>query len=176
MKLKFSRRTWYFMLLAMAALGMADGIGLLFGADLTFFETISFGGSGIAALFLAAERGAPEPGQKRGASNPLAGLYFACFAALLVSYLAFGGAMAMRLTVFWVGLALVEQKRGMQLHAQLRLLAFSEILHAAALIAVNFGQQAFSVLAVVFWILVCLARGWTALALYRQRDPGAPQD
>lgn len=172
MKWKFTRKTWYFMLLAMAALGMADGFGMAFGVDLSFFEAISFGGNGLAALFLAAQKApASADGARRRAANPYSGLYFAAFLALLVSYLLFGDKMTMRLTVFWPLLAFVEQKRGMKLRQQMRLLIFSELLQAAALIAVQLGQTAFLMLAVVFWILLCIARGWAALALYRQRDP-----
>jgi hypothetical protein len=178
MKFKFTRKTWYFMLLAAASLGMADGIGMLAGADLSFFETVSFGLCGLSALFLAAEKAPAVPGEAHRAANPHSGLYFACFLAALVSYLAFGGAHAMQLTVFWPLLVFIEQKRGFELRQQWRLLLFSEIIHALAFCAVSFGKQEnFATLAVVLWILTSAARGWAALALYRRRDPdaGVPQ-
>ena len=76
MKLNFTRKTWYFMLLAAASLGMADGIGMLAGADLSFFETVSFGLCGLSALFLAAEKAPAVPGEAHRAANPHSGLYF----------------------------------------------------------------------------------------------------
>lgn len=168
MKLHFSRKTWYFFLLVAAALGMADGFGMLAGLDLSFLELVSFAASGISVLFLAAER--PEnPAPGRAGPSPWSGALFGCFLALLVSYILFGSHMAMRLTVFWPLWVLVEYKRGGRVGQQLRLLVFAEILQAALLVAVNTGAAGLDLLTALFWVLVCLARGWAALALYRQQ-------
>ncbi|MCI2046306.1 MAG: conjugal transfer protein TraD [Faecalibacterium sp.] len=176
MKLHFSRKTWYFLLLAAAALGMADGFAMLFSQDYSFLELFAFGACGLAALFLAAEKAPdaaedavrlkPHAAQK---ANPQSGIYFGCFVALLVSYILFGGHAAMRLTVFWPVFVLAEYRRGAKVQQQLRLLVFIEILQAAALLCVNAGLTGFGILATVFWILTCTARGWAALSLYKGR-------
>ena len=59
MKLKFTRKTWYFFLLAAAAVSMLGGFAVLGGMDFSALELVAFCLTGIAVLFLAAQRGAP---------------------------------------------------------------------------------------------------------------------
>ena len=59
MKLKFTRKTWYFFLLAAAAMSMLGGFAVLGGMDFSGLELIVFCITGIAVLFLAAQKGAP---------------------------------------------------------------------------------------------------------------------
>ena len=59
MKLKFTRKTWYFFLLAAAAVSMLGGFAVLGGMDFSGLEMIVFCLTGIAVLFLAAQKGAP---------------------------------------------------------------------------------------------------------------------
>ena len=54
MKLKFTRKTWYFLLLASAAASMLNGFAVLSGTSFGLIEQIAFAAAGIAALFLAA--------------------------------------------------------------------------------------------------------------------------
>lgn len=56
MKLKFTRKTWYFFLLAAAAVSMLGGFAVLGGMDFSALELVAFCLTGIAALFLAAQR------------------------------------------------------------------------------------------------------------------------
>ena len=56
MKLKFTRKTWYFLLLASAAASMLNGFAVLSGTSFGLIEQIAFAAAGIAALFLAAEK------------------------------------------------------------------------------------------------------------------------
>lgn len=170
MKLHFSRKTWYFFLLVAAAAGMADGFGMLAGVDLSFLEMVSFAAAGISVLFLAAEQPQAQDAAAEKKPGPWAGPLFGCFVALLVSYILFGSHMAMRLTVFWPLWLLVEAKRGGRVWQQLRLLVFAELMQAALLVAVNMGTAGLDLLATLFWVLVCLARGWAALVLYRQQN------
>ena len=58
MKLKFTRKTWYFFLLAAAAVSMLGGFAVLGGMDFSGLEMIVFCLTGIAVLFLAAQKGA----------------------------------------------------------------------------------------------------------------------
>lgn len=158
MKLLFTRKTWYFLLIAAAALSLVNACSALGGMNFSFLDTIAFGVTGLACLFLAAEKG--STGAQRGA-------YFAAFAALLVSYLLFGYAGATRLTLAWLLLLWQEQRSGRPLQAQLRLVLFTEIVHAAVFVAGNAGLAAFSFWAQVLWVLLCAARAWAALVLYR---------
>ena len=57
MKLKFTRKTWYFLLLVSAAASMLNGFAVLSGTSFGLIEQIAFAMAGIAALFLAAEKG-----------------------------------------------------------------------------------------------------------------------
>lgn len=51
MKLKFTRKTWYFFLLAAAAMSMLGGFAVLGGMDFSGLELIVFCITGIAVLF-----------------------------------------------------------------------------------------------------------------------------
>ena len=59
MKLHFTRKTWYFFLLASAAVSMLNGFFVLAGQTFGLLEQIAFCLAAIAALFLAAERVPP---------------------------------------------------------------------------------------------------------------------
>ena len=59
MKLKFTRKTWYFFLLAAVAVSMLGGFAVLGGMDFSGLELIVFCLTGIAVLFLAAQKGSP---------------------------------------------------------------------------------------------------------------------
>ena len=50
MKLKFTRKTWYFFLLAAAAMSMLGGFAVLGGMDFSGLELIVFCITGIAVL------------------------------------------------------------------------------------------------------------------------------
>ena len=50
MKLKFTRKTWYFLLLASAAASMLNGFAVLSGTSFGLIEQIAFAAAGIAAL------------------------------------------------------------------------------------------------------------------------------
>ena len=54
MKLRFTRKTWYFLLLASAAASMLNGFAVLSGNSFGLIEQIAFAMAGISALFLAA--------------------------------------------------------------------------------------------------------------------------
>jgi len=60
MKLNFTRKTWYFFLLAAAAMSMLGGFAVLGGMDFSGLELIAFCINGIAVLFLAAELLIPD--------------------------------------------------------------------------------------------------------------------
>ena len=82
MKLKFTRKTWYFFLLAAAAVSMLGGFAVLGGMDFSGLELIVFCITGIAVLFLAAQKGAPAKDKRN---------YTLVFVLLMLSKLAAGG-------------------------------------------------------------------------------------
>ena len=82
MKLKFTRKTWYFFLLAAAAVSMLGGFAVLGGMDFSGLEMIVFCLTGIAVLFLAAQKGAPAK-EKRN--------YTGVFVVLMLSKLGASG-------------------------------------------------------------------------------------
>ena len=83
MKLKFTRKTWYFFLLAAAAVSMLGGFAVLGGMDFSALELVAFCLTGIAALFLAAQKGAP--------ARPKSATTRGVFVVLMLSKLAAGG-------------------------------------------------------------------------------------
>jgi hypothetical protein len=160
--LLFTRKTWYFLLLASAAASMANGFAVLIGQDFSFLELCAFCAAALAVLFLAAQKGAPAPEKRR---------YFAVFVLLLFSY-ATGGLLAyVCAALAWPVLLATEQKRptcGAPLQRPLRLICFAEALHLALTLAVTYGGvDALRFWANLFWVLLAAARGWAALVLYK---------
>ncbi|MFR9066475.1 MAG: hypothetical protein ACLVJH_05585 [Faecalibacterium prausnitzii] len=104
MKLKFTRKTWYFFLLAAAAVSMLGGFAVLGGMDFSGLEMIVFCLTGIAVLFLAAQKGAPAR-EKRN--------YTGVFVVLMLSKLgASGWAGDICSALVWPALLATEYKRG----------------------------------------------------------------
>ena len=142
MKLNFTRKTWYFFLLASAAVSMLNGFFVLAGQTFGLLEQIAFCLAAIAALFLAAEKGAP-----------------AGWLGYLCSALA------------WPALLLVEYQHGKPIQRQLQLVGISEALHLLfLLLTVYGGVSAMSFWTNILWVLLACARGWAALALYKGQE------
>mgnify|MGYP001230839804 len=113
MKLKFTRKTWYFFLLAAAAVSMLGGFAVLGGMDFSALELVAFCLTGIAALFLAAQKGAPAA-EKRN--------YTLVFVLLMLSKLAAGGwAGDLCSALVWPALLGIEYSRGKPIQRQLQL-------------------------------------------------------
>ena len=112
MKLKFTRKTWYFFLLAAAAGAMLGGFAVLGGMDFSGLEMIVFCLTGIAVLFLAAQKGAPAR-EKRN--------YTGVFVVLMLSKLGASG-WAGDICSALVGPALLatEYERGKPIQRQLQ--------------------------------------------------------
>ena len=104
MKLKFTRKTWYFFLLAAAAMSMLGGFAVLGGMDFSGLELIVFCITGIAVLFLAAQKGAPAKDKRS---------YTLVFVLLMLSKLAAGGwAGDLCSALVWPGLLAIEYGHG----------------------------------------------------------------
>ena len=99
MKLNFTRKTWYFFLLASAAVSMLNGFFVLAGQTFGLLEQIAFCLAAIAALFLAAEKGSPAKDKRN---------YFLVFLLLLFSYMING----------WLGYLCSYRARAAQPRAQ----------------------------------------------------------
>ena len=162
MKLKFTRKTWYFFLLAAAAASMLNGFAVLGGMDFSFLEMVAFCITGITVLFLAAEKGAPAK-EKRN--------YFGLFLVLMLSYLVNGWAAYVASALVWPGLLAMEYQRGEPIQRQLQLVGAAEVLHLMFLLLTRYaGMEGLSFWANLLWVLLACARGWAALTLYKQRE------
>ena len=149
MKLKFTRKTWYFLLLVSAAASMLNGFAVLSGTSFGLIEQIAFAAAGIAALFLAAEKGSAS-WEKRN---------FTGWAGYLCSALA------------WPLLLSTEYKRGMAIQRQLQLVGAAEALHLFFLLMAKYGGMAtLGFWTNLLWVLLACARGWAALSLYKMQE------
>ena len=120
MKLKFTRKTWYFFLLAAAAMSMLGGFAVLGGMDFSGLELIVFCITGIAVLFLAAQKGAPAKDKRS---------YTLVFVLLMLSKLAAGGwAGDLCSALVWPGLLAIEYGHGRPVQRPLQLVCISEAL------------------------------------------------
>ena len=104
MKLRFTRKTWYFLLLASAAASMLNGFAVLSGNSFGLIEQVAFAMAGISALFLAAEKGSAG-WEKRN--------FTGVFVLLMVSYMVNGWAGYLCSALAWPLLLSTEYKRGM---------------------------------------------------------------
>ena len=162
MKLKFTRKTWYFFLLAAAAASMLNGFAVLGGMDFSFLEMVAFCITGITVLFLAAEKGAPAV-EKRN--------YFLIFLLLMFSYLFDGWLGYLASALVWPALLAVEYQRGNPIQRQLQLVCAAEALHLLFLLMTRYGGMAsMSFWTNILWVLLACARGWAALALYKGQE------
>ena len=154
MKLKFTRKTWYFFLLAAAAVSMLGGFAVLGGMDFSGLEMIVFCLTGIAVLFLAAQKGAPAR-EKRN--------YTGVFVVLMLSKLgASGWAGDICSALVWPALLATEYERGRPIQRQLQLVSAAEVLR------------------LVFWMLTKYAgmsglAFWTNIMFVLLTAPGAGQ-
>lgn len=164
MKLKFTKKTWYFFLLAACAASMANGFAVLAGLDFSFLELLAFCATALAVLFLAAEKGAPKTEKSR---------YFFVFVLLLLSYALGGGIAYGCAALAWPALLAVERGRGAPVERQHRLVCFAEAMHLLLLLAVRYGGlDGLRFFANLFWLLLSAARGWAALTLYKFQEEG----
>ncbi len=162
MKLKFTRKTWYFFLLVAAAASMLNGFAVLGGMDFSFLEMVAFCITGITVLFLAAEKGAPAK-EKRN--------YFGIFIVLMLSYVINGWAAYVASALVWPALLAMEYQRGESIQRQLQLVGAAEVFHLMFLLLTRYaGMEALSFWTNLLWVLLACARGWAALTLYKQRD------
>lgn len=165
MKLKFTRKTWYFFLLAAAAMSMLGGFAVLGGMDFSFLEMVAFCITGITILFLAAEKGS-DPKDKRS--------YFLIFVLLMLSYVLNGWAAYICSALVWPALLALEYQKGRPIQRQLQLVGAAEALHLFFLLMAKYGgMAALGFWTNLLWVLLACARGWAALSLYKMQEEDA---
>ena len=163
MKLKFTRKTWYFFLLAAAAVSMLGGFAVLGSMDFSALELVAFCLTGIAALFLAAQKGAPAA-EKRN--------YTLVFVLLMLSKLAAGGwAGDLCSALVWPALLGIEYSRGKPIQRPLQLVCISEALRLLFWLFTRYaGMSGLAFWTNIMFVLLTCARGWAALTLYKTQE------
>ena len=128
MKLKFTRKTWYFFLLAAAAVSMLGGFAVLGGMDFSALELVAFCITGIAAAVSGSTKGCSGQAEKRN--------YTLVFVLLMLSKLAAGGwAGDLCSALVWPALLGIEYSRGKPIQRQLQLVCAAEVLRTVVLAA-----------------------------------------
>ena len=163
MKLKFTRKTWYFFLLAAAAVSMLGGFAVLGGMDFSGLEMIVFCLTGIAVLFLAAQKGAPAR-EKRN--------YTGVFVVLMLSKLgASGWAGDICSALVWPALLATEYERGKPIQRQLQLVSAAEVLRLVFWMLTKYaGMSGLAFWTNIMFVLLTCARGWAGLTLYKTQE------
>ena len=140
----------------------AQRLCVLSGTSFSLIEQIAFAAAGIAALFLAAEKGSAS-WEKRN--------FTGVFVLLMVSYMVNGWAGYLCSALAWPLLLSTEYKRGMAIQRQLQLVGAAEALHLFFLLMAKYGgMAALGFWTNLLWVLLACARGWAALSLYKMQE------
>ena len=140
----------------------STGFAVLSGTSFGLIEQIAFAAAGIAALFLAAEKGSAS-WEKRN--------FTGVFVLLMVSYMVNGWAGYLCSALAWPLLLSTEYKRGMAIQRQLQLVGAAEALHLFFLLMAKYGgMAALGFWTNLLWVLLACARGWAALSLYKMQE------
>lgn len=163
MKLKFTQKTWYFFLLAAAAMSMLGGFAVLAGIDFSDTEMLSFCITGITLLFLAAQKGSPAKDKRN---------YTLVFVVLMISNLAAGGwAGDIASSIVWPALLSIEYRHGKPIQRQLQLVGTAEALRLLFSLLTSYaGMSALAFWTNIMFVLVTVARGSAALTLYKTQE------
>ena len=163
MKFKFTRKTWYLFLLAAAAVSMLGGFAVLGGMDFSALELVVFCLTGIAVLFLAAQKGSPAKDKRN---------YTGVFVVLMLSKLAANGwAGDICSALVWPALLATEYSRGKPIQRQLQLVSAAEVLRLVFWLLTKYaGMSGLAFWTNLMFVLVACARGWAALALYKGQE------
>ena len=150
-------------LLAAAAMSMLGGFAVLGGMDFSGLELIVFCITGIAVLFLAAQKGAPAKDKRS---------YTLVFVLLMLSKLAAGGwAGDLCSALVWPGLLAIEYGHGRPIQRPLQLVCISEALRLLFWLLTRYaGMSALAFWTNIMFVLLACARGWAALVLYKTQE------
>ena len=136
---------------------------LLGGMDFSGLELIVFCITGIAVLFLAAQKGAPAKDKRS---------YTLVFVLLMLSKLAAGGwAGDLCSALVWPGLLAIEYGHGRPIQRPLQLVCISEALRLLFWLLTRYaGMSALAFWTNIMFVLLACARGWAALVLYKTQE------
>ena len=163
MKLKFTRKTWYFLPLASAAASMLNGFAVLSGTSFGLIEQIAFAAGGHRGPFPSRRKKGSASWEKRN--------FTGVFVLLMVSYMVNGWAGYLCSALAWPLLLSTEYKRGMAIQRQLQLVGAAEALHLFFLLMAKYGgMAALGFWTNLLWVLLACARGWAALSLYKMQE------
>lgn len=167
-QLVFSRKTWYLLLVISTALSISAGFAALAGLNLSMLHVAAFGIMGLSVLFLAAEK---------DNTIPLRNNYFQCFLLAMCGYIFAGALGLIGAGLAWPMLLYTEQKRGIALAQQLRLLILAEGVYAIFWLLASSGIESVYLYVNLFAVLKGVARGWAAYTLCRtQRSDDNAQE
>lgn len=162
MKLKFTRKTWYFSCWRQRQCpcwaALPCWAAWIFGLELIVFCI-----TGIAVLFLAAQKGAPAKDKRS---------YTLVFVLLMISKLAAGGwAGDLCSALVWPGLLAIEYGHGRPVQRPLQLVCISEALRLLFWLLTKYaGMSALAFWTNIMFVLLACARGWAALVLYKTQE------
>ena len=150
-------------LMAAAAVSMLGGFAVLGGMDFSGLEMIVFCLTGIAVLFLAAQKGAPAR-EKRN--------YTGVFVVLMLSKLgASGWAGDICSALVWPALLATEYERGKPIQRQLQLVSAAEVLRLVFWMLTKYaGMSGLAFWTNIMFVLLTCARGWAGLTLYKTQE------
>ena len=139
------------------------GLAVLGGMDFSGLEMIVFCLTGIAVLFLAAQKGAPVR-EKRN--------YTGVFVVLMLSKLgASGWAGDICSALVWPALLATEYERGKPIQRQLQLVSAAEVLRLVFWMLTKYaGMSGLAFWTNIMFVLLTCARGWAGLTLYKTQE------
>ena len=119
--------------------------------------------TGIAVLFLAAQKGAPAR-EKRN--------YTGVFVVLMLSKLgASGWAGDICSALVWPALLATEYERGRPIQRQLQLVSAAEVLRLVFWMLTKYaGMSGLAFWTNIMFVLLTCARGWAGLTLYKMQE------
>ena len=163
MKLKFTARPGIFSCWRQRQCPCWAALSVLGGMDFSGLELIVFCITGIAVLFLAAQKGAPAKDKRS---------YTLVFVLLMLSKLAAGGwAGDLCSALVWPGLLAIEYGHGRPIQRPLQLVCISEALRLLFWLLTRYaGMSALAFWTNIMFVLLACARGWAALVLYKTQE------
>ena len=136
---------------------------MLGGMDFSALELVVFCLTGIAVLFLAAQKGAPARDKRN---------YTGVFVVLMLSKLAANGwAGDVCSALVWPALLGIEYGHGKPIQRQLQLVCAAEVLRLTFWLLTRYaGMSGLAFWTNLLFVLLACARGWAALTLYKTQE------
>ncbi len=163
MKLKFTRKTWYFFLLAAAACPCSAALPC-------WVAWIFRAGDGRV---LHHRHHHPVSGRTKG-SPPRTSATTPDLCPAHAQLWLGGWAADLCSALVWPALLALEYQKGRPIQRQLQLVGAAEAFHLLfVLLTVYGGMSGLSFWTNLLWVLLACARGWAALSLYKMQEEDA---